>query len=134
MSVLVDTNVMLDIALRREPFFQASALALAKARRAGVTQLCATSVTTLHYFLRRKLGEAGARLFLNECLKAMPVAAVQQSTLELALASAMRDFEDGVIAHAALESAVRLILTRNPSDFTQSPVPALTPEAYLNLP
>ena len=134
MSVLVDTNVMLDIALRREPFFQASALALAKARKAGVTRLCATSVTTLHYFLRQKLGESGARLFLKECLQAMPVAAVQHSTLELALASSMRDFEDGVIAHAALESAAQLILTRNPSDFTQSPVSALTPEAYLNLP
>lgn len=134
MSVLVDTNVILDIALRREPFFQASALALAKARRAGPTPLCAISVTTLHYFLRKSLGESGARTFLGECLKAMPVAEVTQNTLALALASAMRDFEDAVIAHAAFEGQSTLILTRNPADFVQSPVPAVTPEAYLNLP
>ena len=36
-------------------------LALTKARNAGATRLCATSVTTLHYFLRKNdaLGEAG---------------------------------------------------------------------------
>lgn len=134
MSILIDTNVMLDIALRREPFFQTSALALAKARRAGPTHLCAISVTTLHYFLRKSLGESGARAFLGDCLKAMPVAEVTQNTLALALPSAMRDFEDAVIAHAALQGKLKLILTRNPADFVQSPVQAVTPDAYLNLP
>ena len=127
MSILIDTNVMLDIALRREPFFQTSALALAKARRAGPTHLCAISVTTLHYFLRKSLGESGARAFLG-------VAEVTQNTLALALPSAMRDFEDAVIAHAAFQGKLKLILTRNPADFVQSPVQAVTPDAYLNLP
>jgi predicted nucleic acid-binding protein len=133
-SILIDTNVMLDIALRREPFFQTSALALAKARKAGPTPLCANSVTTLHYFLRKSLGETGARGFLIECLKAMPIADVKQSTLLAALSSPMSDFEDAVLAHAALESDSDLVLTRNPKDFAQSPVTAVTPEAYLNLP
>lgn len=134
MSVLVDTNVMLDIALRREPFLQSSALALAKARQAGTTLLCATSVTTLHYFLRQKLGELGARKFLRECLLAMPVAGVNQPTLQNALDGAMNDFEDSVIAQAALAASAQWILTRNPTDFNKSPVAAITPENYLKLP
>ncbi len=134
MRILIDTNVMLDIALQREPFFRASALALAKARGAGATLLCATSVTTLHYFLRKKMGETGARSFLNECIKAMPIAEVKQSTLQLAVNSAMRDFEDGVIAHSALEGLAQLILTRNTGDFTRSPILAMTPEDYLKQP
>jgi len=134
MSVLIDTNVMLDIALRREPFSAASAMALSKARMAGQTLLCATSVTTLHYFLRQKLGETGARSFLNGCLKAMSIAQVEQSILQAALSSRMIDFEDGVIAHSALACAAKLILTRNPKDFSQSPVTAMTPEDYLKLP
>jgi len=134
MSVLIDTNVLLDIALKRAPFYQASALALTKARRQGDTLLCATSVTTLHYFLRQKLGEAGARAFLDQTFRVMSVAKVEQSTVQAALSSAMADFEDGVIAHAALACNSNLILTRNPKDFNQSPVTAISPEDYLNQP
>jgi predicted nucleic acid-binding protein len=134
MSVLIDTNILLDVALKREPFYQASALALAKARGLGDTLLCAISVTTLHYFLRQKLGEKGARLFLDQCVNAMTVAKVEKSTLQAALTNPMTDFEDGVIAQAALAYAASLILTRNPKDFIKSPVPALSPEDYLKQP
>jgi len=134
MSILVDTNVMLDIALKREPFLQNSALALAKARKAGSTLLCATSATTLHYFLRQKKGELGARAFLRECLNAMPVAEVNLSTLQGAMDGAMRDFEDGVIAESARSASAQWILTRDVADFRNSPVTAITPEDYLKLP
>nr|WP_295770776.1 PIN domain-containing protein [Rhodoferax sp.] len=134
MSVLIDTNVMLDIALKREPFFQNSALALAKARAAGHTQLCATSITTLHYFMHKTLGEAGARRFIANCLQAMTLAQVQGSTLQKALASPMQDFEDGVIAHCAAECGAHTILTRDTADYANSPVPALTPTQYLSTP
>lgn len=134
MSVLIDTNILLDIALKREPFYKSSALALAKARGLGDTLLCAISVTTLHYFLRQKLGEKGARLFVNQCVNAMAVASVEKNTLQAALSSPMTDFEDGVIAQAALACTASLILTRNPKDFTKSPVPAISPEDYLKQP
>lgn len=134
MSVLVDTNILLDVALKREPFYQASALALAKARGLGDTLLCAISVTTLHYFLRQKLGEKGARQFVNLCVNAMTVAMVEKNTLQAALSSPMTDFEDGVIAQAALACAASLILTRNAKDFIKSPVSAISPEDYLKQP
>ncbi|OIN92894.1 MAG: hypothetical protein AUJ20_06050 [Comamonadaceae bacterium CG1_02_60_18] len=131
MSVLIDTNILLDVALKRAPFYQASALALAKARGHGETLLCAISVTTLHYFLRQKLGEKGARLFVAQCLTAMTVVTVEKATLQDALRSPMGDFEDGVIAQAALVGSASLILTRNTKDFIKSPVLAITPEDYL---
>ncbi len=134
MSVLVDTNVLLDIALNRTSFVQHSALALAKARTAGETMLCATSVTTLHYFLRKQLGETGARNFIAHCLQAMTVAPVQSDTVQRALSSTMQDFEDGIIAQCAASAGAHTILTRNTADFDHSPVPALTPTEYLNLP
>lgn len=134
MTLLVDTNVMLDIALKREPFLQNSALALVKARKAGITLLCATSVTTLHYFLRQKKGELGARVFLRECLKTMPVAEVNLSTLQRAVEGAMGDFGDAVIAQSAWAASAQWILTRNPADFSKSPVAAITPDDYLKLP
>jgi len=134
MSILVDTNVMLDIALKREPFLQSSALALAKARKAGITLLCATSVTTLHYFLRQKKGELGARVFLRECLNAMPVAGVNLAILQAAVDGTMNDFEDAVIAQSALAASAHWILTCNPADFGKSPVTVITPEDYLKLP
>jgi len=134
MSVLIDTNVLLDIALKREPFVQNSALALAKARAAGDTVLCATSITTLHYFLHKKMGEDGARRFIANCLQAMTVAPVQCDTVQQALASPMQDFEDSIIAQCAAATNAHTILTRDTADYANSPVPALSPTEYLNTP
>lgn len=134
MSILIDTNVLLDIALKRAPFVQHSALALAKARAAGKTVLCATSITTLHYFLRKQLGEAGARQFITHCMQAMTIASVQSDTVQRALSSPMQDFEDGIIAQCAASAGAHTILTRNTVGYAHSPVLAQTPSDYLKTP
>lgn len=134
MTVLVDTNVMLDIALQREPFVKNSALTLSKARAAGPTPLYAATMTTLHYFLSRQMGEAGARQFMGKCLQAMPVATVDQDVLQAALNSPMEEFADGVIAHAALASGALTVLTCDKETFARGPVAALSPDNCLSLP
>ncbi|WP_373692226.1 PIN domain-containing protein, partial [Endozoicomonas sp. SESOKO1] len=50
MSILVDTNVILDVLLEREPFAQNSSRIMALVERKACTgYLCATTLTTIHY-------------------------------------------------------------------------------------
>jgi len=43
------------------------------------------------------------------------------------------DFEDALVVMVAEESGSSSIITRNAGDFTHSPVPAITPVAFLLL-
>jgi len=64
-------------------------------------------------------------------LKHFQVAAVDSRVLTRARALNWPDFEDAVVAAAAEAHDCSLIITRNVSDFRDSPVSARTPEEYL---
>jgi predicted nucleic acid-binding protein len=52
-----DTNVIVDVLTKREPFFSDSVKVLDKAERGDCTAwVCATTVTTIFYLVRRHLG------------------------------------------------------------------------------
>lgn len=55
------------------------------------------------------------------------------SDMRLASESKMKDYEDALIAYSALRSGVDFVITRNVKDFVFSPVPALTPGAFIDL-
>jgi predicted nucleic acid-binding protein len=133
--VLIDTNVFLDVLLRREKLVEGSAKALSHMEnRAQSGIVCSISITTMHYMLKRSKGEEAAREDIHAVLQSMELASVSRTTLDAAINSAMTDFEDAVIAHAAQQAGAQAIITRNLKDFTRSPVPAYTPEQWLMMP
>ena len=73
-KVLLDTNVMLDLALARpEGFDAAAAIAEAVAYEEVVAYVCATSLKDLYYILSKAMGEEMAPYFA-EMLSALPPA------------------------------------------------------------
>jgi hypothetical protein len=56
---------------------------------------------------------------------------VDRDILLRALALGWKDFEDAVQALSALQCQADYLITRNTADFEHSPVPALSPEAFL---
>ncbi|MDD2810830.1 PIN domain-containing protein [Rhodoferax sp.] len=134
MHLCFDTNVILDVILRREPFLKESAMVVALAEVSTNTGLlCATTLTNLHYVTRRTLGEAGARQAIANFLQVMELAKVTRYVLDAAVKSDMNDFEDAVLAYSAHQAGAQAIITRNLKDFAQSPVRAYTPTQFLAL-
>ncbi|HRU05221.1 MAG TPA: PIN domain-containing protein [Candidatus Brocadiia bacterium] len=132
MRILVDTNVVLDLFLAREPFFAGAARLFAMIERGEVeAYLCAASVTTVDYLLRRSLGASEAKKALRLLMRLFGVAPVNRAVLEAALDSRVRDFEDAVIAESARLVDAAQIVTRNTRDFRGSPVAALEPSRFL---
>ena len=61
MRVLFDTNVILDLLLDREPFSQDAAGCLSMVESGEIEgRLCASTVTTLHYLIRKSVGVVSA--------------------------------------------------------------------------
>jgi predicted nucleic acid-binding protein len=130
-KVLLDTNVILDVWLAREPFWRDSAKLLAKIERKEIHGvICPTTVTTLHYLAKKALGEEKARNLINSLLKISKIGRVSQESFIKALESEIKDFEDAVIESVAIIEAVDSIATRNLKDFRKARVDAKEP-AYL---
>jgi predicted nucleic acid-binding protein len=132
--LLVDVNVVLDAVLERGPQSSAAAKLWVAAETKRVEALIsAHGVTTLFYLLAHTKGSAFARRILGSITAAFGVAAVDQAVIGRALALAWPDFEDAVCAAAAEAAGCDAIVTRNPKDFSASPLPVLAPETALAL-
>lgn len=132
--ILFDTNVVLDVLLDRKPHVDASAAAWA-AIETGVSEgmLAAHAVTTIHYLIRKEMGNTKAARTISAILRVFGVAAVDGSVIREALQLPISDFEDAVTAAAARLAGCGFIVTRDPKGFRGSPVSALTPEAVTPL-
>lgn len=131
MKVLIDTNVILDVWLARDPFWRDSAKLLAKIERKEINGvICPTTVTTLHYLGKKALGEEKARNLINSLLGITKVGKVSKESFRKALESEINDFEDAVIESVAIIEAVDYIATRNLKDFKKSRVDAKEPSYF----
>jgi predicted nucleic acid-binding protein len=133
-KVLVDTNVILDVLLDRQPHVTASA-ALWAVIETGRVQgfLAAHALTTIHYLIGKEHGGAKAKRLVSTILKVFRVAPVTGDVIQEALDMPAPDFEDAVTAAAARSSGCDLIVTRDPRGFRGSPVRVLTPETAVPL-
>ncbi|HEV2198942.1 MAG TPA: PIN domain-containing protein [Bryobacteraceae bacterium] len=129
-TVLVDTNVVLDVLLNRQPHADGSAAVWALIETGSARGvLAAHAVTTIHYLIRRELGAAKAKRTVSAMLRVFGVAPVDGAVLQRALDLPLADFEDAVTAAAAQFTGCDYIVTRDPRGFRLSPIRQLTPEA-----
>ena len=113
MNALIDTNVIMDVIVSREPFFPDSSQVLDRAERGEFTAwLCATTVSTVYYLVRRHLGATKAVEKLQDLTSICSIAAVNRSVIDSAMKSSFVDFEDAVLNFSALTVGVDCILTR----------------------
>ena len=132
MNALIDTNVIVDVLARREPFFKNSSLVLDHAERGDyVAWVCATTVTTVFYLTRRHLGAAATVEKLKDLTSNCSVAPVNRAVIDSALESTFPDFEDAVLHHSAVIAGAHCIVTRNEADFRDSSLLVYSPAQFL---
>lgn len=130
--ILVDLNVVIDVIQNRQPFYEDSARVIdAVVRQQASGWLAAHSVTTLFYVISRLRSRETAVTALTGLLDAFTVATVDDAVVRTALSWGWQDFEDAVQMAAAVEADVNYIVTRNPRDFLDGPIPVLQPPSFL---
>src|ERR1700693_4057528 len=121
--ILLDTDVVLDVLLDRQPYVDASAAAWAVVETgASEGMLAAHAVTTIHYLVRKEMGNIKARRIISAILRVFGVATVDSAIVQEALQLSLSDFEDAVTAAAARLAGCECIVTRDPKGFRGSPV------------
>ena len=134
LSVLVDTNVVLDLILDRAPWADdASRLldAIGSARLRGF--IAGHAVTTVHYIVERVRDHTRAATAVSDLLELLDVVSVGSADFQRALSLGLRDYEDAVQAAACLKVGASFLVTRNPKDFKGAPVEIRSPAEVLAL-
>ncbi|GHT39169.1 PIN domain-containing protein [Bacteroidia bacterium] len=129
MRALIDTNVVLDLALQRSPFTE-TAQQLFDDIEAGKLEgyITASSTTDIFYILRKVQQREKALAFLQGLIQTVTMLDVSANIVTEALYSDFTDFEDAVQYHTAITNGMDAIITRNPRDFTNSRIPVYSPE------
>ena len=132
--VFVDSDVILDVALARQPFLDGSRMLLSLLENdIALGFISANCVANIYYFLRKAGGDSKARLFISKLLKYFTVSPVDHSNIVLSLKSEFSDLEDAIQYHSALEAQCECIVTRNVEDYKKSNIEVYLPIEFLNL-
>lgn len=132
MLVLLDTDVILDLFLDREPFADAAAILWRAHETEQLTAYVSAIMPVNIFYVARKLkGQEVAHQAVTELLAALPVSTVDHAVLQAALATDFKDFEDAVQHASALANGIETIITRNVSDYSAATLSVYTPDDFL---
>lgn len=102
MKVLIDTNIILDIALARMPFLVNSKLIIEQLSKSDfIGYVTATTITDIYYIIKKQKGDRFAKTMLISLLKIINILGIDQKVIYSALESEINDFEDAVQSIAA---------------------------------
>ena len=135
MNVLIDTNVIMDEFLEREPFFEESRKVIQMCADGKINGfLAAHTVTNLFYALRKDFTVAKRRDMLLGLFNFFSVVNIDTSKLIRALLNEdFKDFEDRLQVECAAAIDADYIITRDKNDFASSEIPCVTPAEFCEL-
>lgn len=133
-SVLLDSDVLLDFFLDREPFAETTAQVLSLCEKGEITGWTTSVIISNTYYLLKRT--ASHRKVIDKLRQLVSITDVlntdKQSVIE-ALNSPFKDFEDALQNFSAVKSKnVEVILTRNLIDYKHSQLVVMTPQEFLS--
>lgn len=134
MKVLVDINILLDVFQKREPFYEESSKVITELFRLDFPIVTpGHSVTTIYYIVAKQADVANALELVDWMLGKLDIGAITQDVLKRSRNLEMKDYEDAVCAAVAEQEQCQYIVTRDLSDFSMSPVSAVSPDTFIKL-
>ena len=133
-SVFLDTDVILDLFVRREPHHGMALKLFSHLHKSKAS--CLTSavvVANLYYLLAKLRNKPYALERIRRLRKLVGVAAIDEAVLDAALAAPHKDFEDSLQYQCALSNDIPTLITRNTGDFPRGRITVLNPTDYLDM-
>ena len=131
LNLLIDTNVVMDVFLKREPFLAMSNRAITLSRRYQNVNsfISASTVTDIYYITYKNLkNHQIVRGLFKDLFKFVGVVTVTDKDIHAAFALDWKDFEDSVQYAVAKSNNFDGIVTRNMGGFTDDAIKIFTPE------
>lgn len=135
MRMMIDTNIILDVLLEREPFFTSSKSVLDFCESKEIHGfISASSATDIIYLIRKGLGSTDeAYKALGHILDIVKILTVTNTDVMDAFLQKAKDFEDCLLATCAKSNKCSGIITRNKKDFLEFDITLYSPEEFLKM-
>lgn len=130
-KLFLDTNIVVDMLERREPFCHDAVRLFTMAYNKEVQLVVSPITYSTASFLLRKHGPEGVRNLLSNFRQLSRVATTNERIVDDSLASMFKDFEDAMQYYTAVKAKADVIITRNGKDFTNSKLPVMTAGEFL---
>lgn len=129
----IDTNIVIDLLAKREPFYIAASELFSRADK-GEFKLIISSLTiaNTNYILSKQKSAKQAKSILKKFRGLVEISSLSSKIIDFSLNDeGIPDFEDSLQYFSALDSNCQIIVTRNGKDYKKSLLPVMTPIEYL---
>jgi predicted nucleic acid-binding protein len=134
MRVLLDTNVVLDFVLARQPFFvEADEIFIRLRNKEFEGFVSAITPINVFYTTCKETDKATAFSAVEELLKLVEIARSNNQIYQNALSVNFNDYEDAVQHECAVAENLDAIATRNIKDYKNAFVKVYSPGEFLQI-
>ena len=131
-KVFLDTNIVIDFLGEREGFYDAAAKVMTLADQKKITTYVSpTSISTIFYLLSKFENAKTALEKIRKFKVLSSISIMDDDSVEKAMNSDFKDFEDALQYFSAVASKCDLIITRNEKDFKNAMIPVMNAESFL---
>lgn len=134
MVIFLDTNIILDVLLQREPFFKSSETIWSMVENKTIKGfISANSITDIFYIVNKHLGNEYAYEVLESLIKVFNIARITVADdIKKALEYKLKDFEDSLQVVCAKNIKAKYLITRNSEDFKSiTDINVISPDDFL---
>lgn len=133
-KVFVDSDIILDLLAKREPFYKAAAELFSLVEKSSIeAYISPIIITNLHYILCKLKNKDQAIRNLRKLRLLVKILPVDEKIIDLALVSDFKDLEDDIQYYTAKEFGIQYILTRNKKDYKTGDIQVMTAEEYIDI-
>ena len=133
-KVYVDSDILLDVFLQRDPFYSPASELLSLADLKLINAISTPLVfSNLFYILRKYTSKNIAMKTLRSIENFVDVISVNGKSVSLALDSKFTDFEDALQYFSCVEAKSDYIVTRNNKDYQHSRIPVISAHQFMTL-
>ena len=131
--VFLDTNIVLDYILLREPWYSAAQPLWDAIGAEDITAfISAITPMNISYIARKVQNASTITMMLRDLYDVLEIIPLDESVLRNGLSSPLSDYEDAVNEVSALAAGADVIITRDLSDFQKARLPVLQPPDFVN--
>lgn len=130
----MDTNILLDVLLDRQPFCHPAQILWTLAQKRSIkAAISAVSMSHVFFVLKKLTGGDKAYQALTRISEDFQIVDTKNATIRKALQTHLPDFEDALQYFSALQFRAQAIITRDPAGFEHGKLPVLDCTQYLSL-